>query len=131
MAESPPPPDFTPVPVRARRDGWTPERQRRFIAALAQTRSVTRAAGAVGMTREGAYQLRGRAGAAGFAAAWDAVLATPRPSGASLYDRAMTVVVEPYFIGGLQRGERRRYDNAALAKMLRNVYRQRARRRHG
>jgi hypothetical protein len=43
----------------------------------------------------------------------------------------MTVVVEPYFIGGLQRGERRRYDNAALAKMLRNVYRQRARRRHG
>lgn len=131
MAESPPPPPFTLVPVRARRDGWTPERQRRFIAALAQTRSATRAARAVGMTREGAYQLRGRAGAASFAAAWDAALVTPPPTGPSLYERAVTGVAEPYFYGGLQRGERRRYDDAALIRLLRNLYRQRARRGHG
>lgn len=46
MAESlqPPPPAFTPVPVRARRDGWTPARQFRFIAMLAETGSPARAA---------------------------------------------------------------------------------------
>jgi hypothetical protein len=131
MAESPPPPPFTPVPVRPRRDGWTPERQRAFIAALAETRSATGAARAVGMTREGAYQLRAKAGAASFAAAWEAALAKPPPSGPSLYERAVTGVVEPCFYGGLQRGTRRRYDDAALIRLLRNLHRQRARRGHG
>jgi hypothetical protein len=45
---------FTPVPVRARRDGWTMARQRRFVLALALTGSVTLAAASVGMKREGA-----------------------------------------------------------------------------
>ena len=30
-------PDFIPVPVRYRRDGWTSERQRLYVAALAET----------------------------------------------------------------------------------------------
>lgn len=38
-------PDFTPVPRRYRHDGWTPERQKAFIEALADTGCVTRAAG--------------------------------------------------------------------------------------
>ena len=40
----PPLPDFTPVPRKYRHDGWTTERQRAFIAALADTGSVSRAA---------------------------------------------------------------------------------------
>lgn len=71
-------PDFHPVPVGRRRDGWTPLRQARFIGMLAQTRSVSAAAEAAGMGRESAYRLRRRPGAAGFAAAWDAALGKPR-----------------------------------------------------
>ena len=79
-------PRFTPVPVKARHDGWTPARQFRFIEMLATTRSVTRACAAVGMSRESAYALRDRPEAAGgFALAWRRALApdfqkAPRPS---------------------------------------------------
>ena len=42
--------DFTPVPRKAQRaDGWTPERQRAFIAALSTTGSKRQAAQAIGM----------------------------------------------------------------------------------
>jgi hypothetical protein len=56
---------------KTRRDGWTAERQLGFLAALARTRSVTKATAAVGMSRESAHRLRGRPNAALFAAAWD------------------------------------------------------------
>ncbi len=36
--------DFAPVPVAHRHDGWTAERQRAFIEALADSGSVTIAA---------------------------------------------------------------------------------------
>ena len=62
-----------PLP-KIRRDGWTPERQLRFLGALAATRSVTRAARAAGMSRESAYRLRARKDGALFAAAWDQAL---------------------------------------------------------
>jgi hypothetical protein len=52
-------PDFLPVPRRHQRhDGWTPDRQRAFIEALADTGSVSRAAAMVNMASVGAYQLR-------------------------------------------------------------------------
>jgi hypothetical protein len=54
-----------------RRDGWTAARQLNFLGELARTRSVTRAARAVGMSRESAYRLRSRSESALFAAAWD------------------------------------------------------------
>lgn len=68
-------PPFVPVPVRARRDGWTALRQAEFIGWLAQTGCVREAAARVGCSRETAYRLRRRAGAESFAHAWDAVLA--------------------------------------------------------
>jgi hypothetical protein len=67
----PPPPDFTPVPVRARRDGWTEARQRGFIATLHRLGSVAAAARVVGMSVRSAYTLRERPGAESFAEAWD------------------------------------------------------------
>lgn len=67
-------PAFHPVPVNARLDGWTPERQADFIGMLAETRSVLAAARFASMSRESAYKLRRRPGAAGFAAAWDTAL---------------------------------------------------------
>jgi hypothetical protein len=68
------PADYRWVPVRRRPriDGWTEEKQRRFIEVLADTGLVGAAARAVGMTRETAYRLRRSAHGAAFARAWDA-----------------------------------------------------------
>lgn len=62
-------PDFTPVPLRYRHDGWTPERQRDYVAALARTGHAGKAARAVGMTEQSAAKLRRRPDAASFDAA--------------------------------------------------------------
>lgn len=67
-------PAFTPVPLRARSDGWTPERQLHYVAALAGGARMAAAARAVGMTEQSASRLRTRPGAESFAractAAW-------------------------------------------------------------
>ena len=69
---------FTPVPRRPHANGWTPEYQRAFIAALATTGSPPRAARAIGKHAFGAEQLRRAKGGASFAAAWDAALEIAR-----------------------------------------------------
>jgi molybdenum-dependent DNA-binding transcriptional regulator ModE len=46
-----------------RHDGWTPERQRLFLVALAAMGTVDSAAQAVGMSRISAYNLKKRVGA--------------------------------------------------------------------
>jgi len=66
---------FTPVPLKARHDGWLPRVQFGFIVALARGASIDAAASAVGKSRTTAYALRNRPGAESFAAAWDAALA--------------------------------------------------------
>ena len=66
--------NFDPVPVRARRDGWTPRRQYFFILALARGFTAGKAAALLGMTRKTAYELRLKPGGEGFAAAWTAAL---------------------------------------------------------
>jgi hypothetical protein len=58
------------------------ERQRTFIATLAHTGCVGRAALAAGMSRESAYRLRRRKSAESFAGAWDSIMAA-RPRGTS------------------------------------------------
>ena len=78
---------FTPAPLdRTRHDGWTPERQRQFITALREMGSVGFAAKAVSMGRVSAYALRKRAGAEGFARAWDRALHQGRQR---IFDLAM------------------------------------------
>lgn len=89
-------PAFTPVPLaRSRHDGWTPERQRGFIAALAETGLVARAAQSVGMGARSAYVLRRRPGAESFAVAWDMVADEAR-------ERALAYVME-HVINGATR----------------------------
>jgi hypothetical protein len=80
-------PDFTPVPMqRTRHDGWTPHRQRQFLAALGATGTVDAAASMVGMTRMAAYNLRKRDGAESFSAAWEIAISIGR---AMVFDYAM------------------------------------------
>lgn len=67
--------DFEPVPRRPRADGWTPEVQRAFIAALAVTGSDRQAARAVGKAQYGVEQLKKAKGNEGFMAAYARALA--------------------------------------------------------
>jgi AraC-like DNA-binding protein len=68
--------DFTPVPrQRKRRNGWTPEAQRAFIAALEECGCVSRAARAVGMSPRSVYRLLEADGADSFAEALDQAVA--------------------------------------------------------
>ena len=66
-------------PTPTRRDGWTAERQLRFLDTLDRSRSVTTAARAAGMSRESAYRLRARPAAALFALLWDRAM-QPEPA---------------------------------------------------
>jgi hypothetical protein len=117
---------FTPVPVRARHDGWSPARQVAFIHRLALCGSVGTAAGAVGMTRKSAYRLRDRPGAERFAAAWDAAMAMGR---SGLRDRAIEHAlvgeVRPIFYRGRKVGERTSFNESLTLAVLNLVERQR------
>jgi hypothetical protein len=109
-------PDFTPVPRRSRsQDGWTEAKQRGFIAALAETGSVRRAAKAVGMSFASAYHLRKAPLATSFVAAWDNAVQT----GVSqvydiLVDHSVRGVPEPVFHAGQEVGQRRRFDHRTM-----------------
>lgn len=70
---------FTPVPVRSRHDGWTVERQRRFIAEIGRGLSAERAARAVGMSGRSAHRLAERTGAGSFRKAWRVAADLARP----------------------------------------------------
>ena len=99
---TPPQPGILPatVPTRARHDGWTPDKQHDFIAALAESGCVKDACAAVGMSRESAYKLRARADASVFRQAWDIALdyAIRALSDAAL-SRALHGVSRPVFNG--------------------------------
>ncbi|MFL6830296.1 MAG: hypothetical protein ACJ8D5_06715 [Sphingomicrobium sp.] len=94
---------FDPVPRRAHANGWSPEHQRAFIAALAITGSPRQAARAIGRAQFGADQLRTAKGGRSFAAAWDAAMDLARDTElarlhgnlAELADQAATVRAEP------------------------------------
>ena len=60
--------------LRARTDGWTPERQRLFVEALADCGSVTEAAERAGMSKQAAYNLRRHPDAVAFRKGWDEAL---------------------------------------------------------
>jgi hypothetical protein len=111
---------FEPVPVAARSDGWTPEKQTGFIEALGESGCVAAAAVAVGMSRESAYRLRARPDAAPFRQAWEAALdyAYHRLGEAAL-DRALNGVPVPIFYKGEQVGERRHFDERLTQYLLR------------
>ncbi len=115
-------PAFTPVPrLKERRDGWTPQRQRAFIEALADTGSVEAACRAVDMAQRGAYELRRQPGAEGFRAAWEAALSLGvQRIEDVVMDRALNGVEEPVYSYGKLLGTRQRYNDRLLMFILRN-----------
>ena len=112
---------FEPVPRKNQRhDGWTPERQRAFIGALADTGSVKRAAMHVNMSPEGAYYLRRQRGSEGFRRAWEAALdfGVQRLKDEA-FDRALNGQLSPVFVGGKLKGFRRIKNDRLLMFCLR------------
>lgn len=100
-------------PGRAqRKDGWTPERIRLFLTALAECGVVADAARAAGMSPKSAYNLRNRTANRAFHLAWSAAeqLARRRLS-ADLLSRAIHGCVELIVRDGEVWAERHRYDN--------------------
>lgn len=110
---------FEPVPVRARRDGWTPEKQREFIEVLADTGLVREAAARVGMTEQSASRLRRRADARAFAIAWEAAI---RPGARRLHaiawERAIEGTIKRHYYHGELKSEERVFDNRLLVYLL-------------
>jgi len=127
---APPPAGYDPaeyrwVPVRRRPrlDGWTEEKQRRFIEVLADTGQVRLAAKAVGMSRESAYRLRRSAHGAAFARAWDAAR---HHAGSLLEDVAFERAIEgvehkTYNDAGELTGVRRVTNDRLLTFLLRHL----------
>jgi hypothetical protein len=108
------PPDlqFDPVPRRARRtNGFTAERQRAFIAALAAGGSVRLACKAIGCSSHAMYKLRNAAGAESFSAAWDnAVRRGARRVLDMMIDNAVNGTPEYLYQNGRLIAERRRFN---------------------
>ena len=113
--------EFAPVPRKARHDGWTPERQRAFIAALADTGCVSRAAAMVNMAQTNCYTLRRAPGAEGFRRAWDAALdfGLQRLKDVA-FERAIEGQLVPVFVAGKLMGFRRKRNDALLMFCLRH-----------
>jgi hypothetical protein len=111
--------DFTPAPTRKRHAGWTAERQRKFIEHLSLTGNVGDACALVGVASSSAYRLRNRAGAEGFARAWDAALrlCATRLTAIRL-DRAVNGRVERHYKDGELAMERRIPSDYLLTWML-------------
>ena len=119
------PADYRWVPVRRRPryDGWTEEKQRRFIEALADTGVVGLAAKAVGMTRESANRLRRSPHGAAFSRAWDAARAA---AGSVIedvaFERALEGVAQNiYDEDGAVVCTKRVYNDRLLMFLLRNL----------
>ena len=109
---------FTPVPrQRARRNGWSPERQRLFLFALSRCGSVARAARAAGKSPRSAYHLLHSPGADSFARAWDQAIEDGiERVRVDALQRALGGVFVPVFRRGrLVRVEHRRCDRLAIA----------------
>jgi len=104
--------------LRARVDGWTPERQRAFVEHLAETLCPETAAALVGMTVQSARALRRRPGAEGFNAACDAALrrGLSERGRAALIDEAVNGrLVRRFYHGELISEERVRSPRLLLA----------------
>lgn len=111
---------FQPVPLRRSRfDGWTAERQRDFISALAETGSISQACHHVGITARSAYRLRADPRGRQFAAAWDQALRAATAKLLTLaYERAINGSYVEHWRDGQLIGESRQPSDKLLICLL-------------
>lgn len=121
------PPAYRAPTLRTRSDGWTVDRQRRFLATLAETGSVAAAAEVAGMSARSAYRLRLHPRAAAFAHAWtQAQLAAGHRLLAVAYDRAINGAIRTQWKDGTIVSETRvpsdRMTEFLLAKTMPHLF---------
>jgi len=123
---------WVPMPRRRRADGWSAERQRRFIETLADTGLVAEAAREVGMSVQSCYRLRRSPGAEGFARAWAAAIEQASQALLDLtFERVISGEEVPILARDGQRiGSRRRYSERMTMFMLRAYFPERFGRRN-
>jgi hypothetical protein len=114
--------DYTPVTLRARHDGWTADRQRIFLAALAETGCISEAAHAAQITPRSAYRLRNHPEGRAFAFAWDRALqlAAARLM-TTAYERAIKGSVREIYKDGELVGEIRQPSDRMLIYLLNRI----------
>lgn len=126
--------DYKWIPVlrKPRKDGWTPQRQVAFIAALADSGCVEQAAQAAGMSVQSCYRLRRAPESRGFARAWDVAIAhAARRLVDIAFDRAIHGSDEPVFDkDGNRLGRRMRQNDRLLMFLLRAYMPERFRHAH-
>lgn len=106
---------FTP----SRWDGWTPDRQKVFLEAISEGRTIKQACRIVGMSPQSAYAFRRRPQGAAFSLAWQAACLLVRDEFADeLMDRARNGVTDTISYRDGTSVERHRYDNRLAASML-------------
>ena len=108
------------LPVgRQRHDGWSPDRQRGFLAAIADGHTVEAAAQSVGMSATAAYSFRRRAPGAPFALGWSAANLLAREKlVATLWSRAFDGQVDTITRADGSTYTRHRFDNRLGSAML-------------
>lgn len=107
------------VPDNTRYDGWTAEKQKRFLVALSLGHPITRACAIVDMSRRSAYSLRNAARGAAFRLAWDAAVLHSRDTLADeLMERAFDGVRDTVTYDDGRVVTRHRHDNVLAFRML-------------
>ena len=113
---------YTPVALRARRDGWTADRQRQFLTALAETGCVSDACKAVGVSPRSAHRLRARPDATAFVRAWDeALLMSVQRLVALAFERATHGSIRELWKDGVLIAESRQPSDKLLMFLLQHL----------
>ena len=111
--------DFEPVPLRFRSDGLTPETQREFVEALADTGLIHVAAARVNLSPQAIARTRRRADARSF----DLACAAAQRFGARriqaiAWERAIEGTIKRHYYHGEVKSEERVFDNKLLVYLL-------------
>lgn len=110
---------FDPVATRPRVDGWSPDRQREFIEALADCGIIREAAGRVGMSEQSVGRLCRRADGRSFAHACEVAFRLgARRLRSIAVERAVEGTIKRHYYHGELKAEERVYDNRLLIYLL-------------
>jgi hypothetical protein len=114
--------DFEPVPLRHRRDGLTPEKQREYVEALADCGVVREAAARVGISEQAIGRARRREDARDFDRACEAAqMFGARRLRSVAWERAVEGTLKGRYYHGELVGQERVYDNRLLTYLLGKV----------
>lgn len=116
---------FVPLNPSRRGDGWSAERQRAFLEAIAEGHGVDRAAAHVGLSAASAYAFRRCSKGAAFALGWRAATLVAREAIAeTLMVRALSGQVDTYVRADGSVVTRHRHDNRLALGLLHRLDRQ-------